>query len=302
MSENPNVQAPDPASSGEAGIPTNGTAPEGQGQGGNEAFWTMFPNVPEDVRPTLEPHIRDVQAYVTRIEQESAPFRQLPSDEAQQLLRFNSDLNSDPVSAWIQLGQALQRHQLPDGRYAVDPEVDLDYLAQLANGEDPEAGTPAFGEEPGAGVQGQDDVSPQVLGYIQRLEAEVEELKSGFQEDRTSRQTQIQDQLYQRRLGQLKSGLIKSGWPEELITDQYLTSAVVTARGDFQQAAKMLLDQRQGLLKGLAERRTSPQDLDMPNGVPNSPSREERPRDKDDPFAKTRRTAEARLRRGNQPG
>src|SRR3982751_1011007 len=71
----------DTISSGSQGAPAeNGTAQPGQGQpqqGGTGLDWGMYPNVPEEHRALLEPTLREqIQPYVTRLEQQYAPFKQ----------------------------------------------------------------------------------------------------------------------------------------------------------------------------------------------------------------------------------
>lgn len=288
-----------------------GTAPVGQGQAQpqNEGFWNLFPNVPQEHRALLEPHIREVQGHVTKLEEQYAPFKQFADagfapEAAEGLLKFSADFQRNPLEMWIRMGKALQQSQ-NGGRPVVDPEVDIDYLEALARGEDPDAG---LLNEPQGGVPGQPQapangqLPPEVGQYIQGLQEQVQTLAQELQNDRAQRHESVQDALLDRQLQVMKKAVVDAGWPEDLLNDQELYARLITHGGNAQAAIKSMVDVRGGLLKGFTETNTAqPGELNMPGGAPPAPPQETvRGRDANDPWKKASRNATSRLRRENQ--
>src|SRR5438445_10841560 len=84
------------------GAPAQGTAATGapaggqgqvQGQPTADGFnWGLFPDVPETQRELLEPHLKNIQGHVTRMEQQYAPYKGLmdavPGAQAGALVHF----------------------------------------------------------------------------------------------------------------------------------------------------------------------------------------------------------------------
>lgn len=305
---------PDPGSAGGAGPAQPGTVPPGdQGQQGNEAFWNAFPNVPQEHRALLEPHLRQAMGHVTQLEQQLAPLRPLiesgvDPQNLQGLVAFSQNFDRDPLQVWLDMGQMLQKQAGQNGRTVVDPEVDLEYLAALARGEDPEAGQVPGGPPGAPGPQGDqttDGWSPRELALyqaVQELQGQVGQLTTGFQQDQTQRQEQVYNQLHQKQLGKMRAALVSAGYEEDQLGDEVLNAHVLTARGDFARATQQLVDHRTSILRGLATTRTQePEPTNLPNGGPPSPGRQ-KPRQGGDPFKDGRRNAEARLKRLNAPG
>lgn len=301
---------PDPGASGGAGTATApGTPPPGQGQQppqqGDTGLRQYFPNVPDDHWSIMEPHVQQMGAQITQLQQQVAPLRQAfqqgyDGEHLARLAAFDSRFRADPTETWLDIGRQLQ--ESIDGRPpALDPDVDLDHLAALARGEDPDAAPGVPPGQPGA-QQGQiQGASPEVMAYVQQLEAKLTEVQQGLQQDRTDRQTQVQDAVFDRQLAKMRDTLKKVGWPEERLTQQALTARVLVHGGRFDQATQAMVDERNDLLKGWTQSRTDnqPQPTDMPNGAPSSPDRNVRTRDSRDPFKKGTRDAAARLARAN---
>lgn len=299
-------ETPDLPSGGGAGA-GNGTAvADGQGQTpqGEAGFRQYFPNVPDEHWALIEPHIGQVEAHTTQLQQQMAPFKQLTDagytpDVLQGLVNFDQQFNGAPLNTWLQLGTTLQQQGL------LDKDVDLEYLAAIANGEDPDAGSTP---DATLGVESeglpQDAQTQQLLGTITQLQDRIDQLESGLQDQDRTRQEQIQDRILEQRMGQMREALTKSGWPEDQLSDEYLTAQVITHRGDFQAATKSMMDQRSALLKGFAEQRnTPPPPTDLPNGAPpTTPRNEGSYRDRGDSWKSATKTASARLQRANQPG
>jgi hypothetical protein len=292
---------PDPAGGGGAGPAAPVQPAQGQGQPANEGFWNLFPNVPQEMRPQLEPHIRPMQQHISQLEEQHAPFKPfvqagLDARAAESLIKFSADFERDPINVWLNMGRMLQDSS--DGQPALDPEIDLDHLAALARGEDPDAGDPGQGQPPGDTPQEQ-----QLLGYITQLQQKIEELENGFQQDRVERQTAVQDQLYERRLNQMRETLKKAGYPEELLTNEDLTARILVAKGNIQAATQRMVEQRTALLRGspAVQRATGGQPqtgANMPSGAPPAPPREKTTH-RDGSWGKAREGATARLRREN---
>ena len=55
----------------------------GESKGSEGQFnWELFPDVPEDQRALLEPHLRNVQGHVTKMEQQYSPYKDLVEAKA----------------------------------------------------------------------------------------------------------------------------------------------------------------------------------------------------------------------------
>lgn len=316
-------ETPDPtvvAGGGGAGNPAPGTPPQGQGQapaqGGaappQQGARQYFPDVPDEHWALMEPHVGRFEGFVTNLQQQVAQFRPLidagvTPDRVQGLVNFENKFAQAPLDTWLEMGQMLQQGQNGQ-RPAIDPDVDLEYLAAISRGEDPDQ-TPGVGQpQPGAQPPGQ--ATPELQAayeMINGLKQELSQLQGTFQQDQVQRQTAVQDQFYNRRMGQMREALKKGGWPEELLTDESLGSQVIVHRGDFARATQSLLDQRAALLKGITDPRLNPNDpttrtTTLPNGAPPSANRDLQRRDRDDPFKAATRNAEARLKRNNGSG
>src|SRR6266576_2109896 len=74
----PGQGAPAPAAQPPAGGqgPAQGQ-PTAADKGGDGFNWGLFPDVPEEQRSLLEPHLRNVQGYITKSQMETAPYKGL---------------------------------------------------------------------------------------------------------------------------------------------------------------------------------------------------------------------------------
>jgi len=296
-----------PGSSGTTAAPgtVQQATDQGQAQQGSAGFRQYFPDVPDEHWQLIEPHMGRMQGYVTQLQQQAAPFKQFidsgyTAEQAANLLQFEQRFGQSPLEVWIELGQLLQQGN--NGQPPVmDPEVDLEHLAALARGEDPDAAPGAAYGPPGAQQFDPQTVDPGLMEYVRGLEAKVQELDQGIQQDRTQRQTVVQDRLYDQELSKMRQTLQQAGWPPEMLSDESLGAQVIVHRGNFGQATKALVDQRTGLLKGFTDNRNQePEPTDLPNGAPPTANRDVKPRDRNDPWKAATRNAQARLARNNR--
>lgn len=304
------METPDPSGGvGGAGTAVPGTALPGQGQPqqGQAGFRQHFPNVPDEHWALIEPHIGQVEAHTTQLQQQLAPLQPIldagyTPQSLQGLVSFDQKFNANPLQTWLELGNMLQQSQ-NGAAPAIHPDVDLEYLAAIARGQDPDAGS-VPGTQPGADPsQVGDPQYQQLMAQLQAQQQEIASLKGGFEQERVQRETSVQDQLYARRTEQMKQALVQGGWPEELVTEEMMGSAIIMHRGDFAKAAKALLDQRSAMLKGFTQnRQTDPPPTNLPNGAPSSPTREPQGRNRNDPWKAATRNAEARLKRSGGQG
>lgn len=312
---------PDPASGGGAGLaqpapgavqpngdqgvgaPAPAQGQQGQGQQGQQQgdgnWWNLFPNVPQEHRQLLEPHLREMQGYTSRLEQQLAPFRPfveagISPETAQGLLRFSTDFDRDPRAMWIRMGQMLQQGDRP----VIDPDLDLDYLDALSQGQDPDAGIGVPGQQEEGQLQG----DPQLLQEIASLKQQVEQLSGGFQQQQVRAQEQAQDRLYRHQLTTISTALKEAGWPDDAMpNEQTLAAYLLTHRGNTQSAVKAMVDQRTALLRGFTAQNQQQRDqqnqrTNMPGGPPPTDPRSPRPKDA---WGTARQGATARLRRAN---
>jgi hypothetical protein len=261
--------------------------PAGQGAGQGD-FWSVFPNVPEEQRPILEPHLRQSQAEITRLQQQQAALRPVMESgyqpqQIQGLINFDQRFQSDPAGVFVDIARMLQQNNVDVG------ELDLDAVIAYAEGQEP-AGEPAAPE-------GQLD--PAVQAYIDRLEARVNEIDQGIKTQQTRNQELVQDNLLKTQHERMRTELQKVGYDPESLTASRLNAQLLMHQGNVQAAIQDLSEMRTGILKGFTQNRPNPGELETRNGGPTPPARES-VRDSQDPFAKARAGAHNRLARANR--
>lgn len=260
----------------------------GQGQGQGDGFRQQyFPNVPDEVWGQIEPHLQGVNRHVTQLEQRYSPFKGYTPEAVQGLAEFAQAFDRDPLGQWIRLAHALQQQ----GR--LDPDIDLDHLAALAAGQDPDA------VDSGQTLQG-DEVPPWAQQFLERQDR----LEQGFTQYQQTQRQRAEDHALKRQLDHMKSEMKKGGIPEEIITNEYLLSGYIAHRGNAQKAVESAVNMRNQMLKGFTgdpaqqQQQQRDKDLDLPNGAPKTGKRSgSRGRGM---FAEANRAAEQALRRAAQ--
>ena len=242
----------------------DGATADGSGGGFN---WDLFPNVPEEQRSLLEPHLKNVQGHVTQMQQQYAPYKSvmdagLDGDTVQSLVAFNQQFSQDPVGTWMELAVNMQKAGTLSG------DLDLEAVKAILEGKDPDEG-----EAPAGGEEGE-EIPPWAQRLEQRINAQDEEAK-----------TQKEQETQQQRAGELKTAmgnmrtqLTEAGYPEDAITDEILRAALIANQGDVDKALQQLTGLRESVLKGFTEKKNGgdDSDLEMPNGSPKPPARESR--------------------------
>jgi hypothetical protein len=249
--------------------PTPQPGAPGQGQGQGDGFrQTYFPNVPDDQWSLMEPHLQNINKHVTQTEQRFAPLARYTPQAVQGIAQFVQGLEQDPRGQWIQLATLLQQ------RGDIDPDLDLEYLALLAEGKDPDA-TPASN---GAGPQ-LGGLPPEVQQLIQGLQQQVQELSKNFTQTQQTQQQRVEDAALNRNLDYMKAELKKGGMPESVLEGdearQRLLASFVAHRGNAQAAVQAELNHRNALLGTLTNAPPKPgeKQLDLPQGAPKPASR-----------------------------
>jgi hypothetical protein len=228
----------------------------------------MFPDVPEEQRPLLEPHLKQVQGHVTQLEQQLAPFKPaldqgVDPQELPVLLNFNRQFNSDPTGTWL----AMARNMLQEG--ALPEHLDLEALEEAVRGEAP---MQEEGEYEGEGEY-EEGEEP---GYVQDLRDELEELRGMSMQDRQERQQQVSDRLFNQALENMRSQLKEAGVDDESMPEEpLLVASIITSQGDPQKALQSILGFREASLKGLTRKANGGKELEMPKGAPKSPEKRE---------------------------
>lgn len=253
---------------------------EGQGQGagggdvqpkgGGEGFnWGLFPDVPEAERPLLEPHLKNVQGHVTKLEQDHAPWKALAEagvdpQAIQSLVAFDQNFSQDPFGTWLALAENMQKEGV------LSDELDLSVVKAIQEGKD------AGGEGAGGPDNGQPGEGEQIPSWAQQMMQENEELKQRLDGREQSEAAQQRAQQLQTALGQMKSQLTEAGYTEEnLPDDNALTGLLIAHQGDVAKVIASLTGLREGVLKGLTTNGKEPDDPesggegpDMPKGAP----------------------------------
>jgi len=248
--------------------------------------------VPDEHWQLIEPHIGGVNRHVTQLQQRYAPFNSYTPEAVQGLARFAEAFEQNPTAQWIVMARALQQNG------QLDPDLDLDHLESLINGQQQAEATSPVGE-----IEG---VPPQIAEMLQQQQQVIQQLQERLDKgDMTQRQS-IEDQALKRTMGWMKTQLKKAGVNEELLTDQRLMGMFISHGGNPQAAIQDAIDYRTALLGGVVpdpKQQSQKQELKLDNGVPpvkTAGVRKPSGGNRRGMFAKVSTAAEQSLARANQ--
>lgn len=249
--------------SGQGPQPSTAAAPQGDG------FWGRFPNIPEDQRPLLEPHLRDVQGYVTQMEMKQAPFKPLMDggytpEDVNGLVRFARDFERQPQAVWLNMAAKLQEQGV------LHEDLDIEELTRIVTGQpDPETPQAPGVQQPQQPGEPMPDWAQQLMQVNQEMRSRLDERDQRDQQQAIQRREQQQDQLLDRVQGDLKKELVAAGVPEDLVTEKMLVSGLIAGGGDPAAAKQELLSFRDGILRGFTSNNDpGSRELDLPRGAP----------------------------------
>jgi hypothetical protein len=266
---------------------------QGQGQGQGDGFRsTFFPNVPDEHWQLIEPHIGGVNRHVTQLQQRYAPFNSYTPEAVQGLARFAEAFEQNPTAQWIVMARALQQNG------QLDPDLDLDHLESLINGQQQAEATSPVGE-----IEG---VPPQIAEMLQQQQQVIQQLQERLDKGDLTQRQSIEDQALKRTMGWMKSQLKNAGVDETLLTDQRLMGMFISHGGNPQAAIQDAIDYRTALLGGVVpdpKQQSQKQELKLDNGVPpvkTAGVRKPSGGNRRGMFAKVSTAAEQSLARANQ--
>jgi hypothetical protein len=253
-----------PPSTGQA----DGTPPEQEQQSQPrqraDGFWGRFPTVPEDQREALEPHLKTVQGYVTKLEQQLAPFRGYTPQQVQGLAKFAKSFDANPLQSFLAIAQQLQ------ARGVIHEDLDLELLSAVAQGQeiqDDVGNAPPDTEVPGE--EAWRDAPPWALELRAKQQREEQERT---EQARANRERQ-EDAVLDHQLSQAKAKLKAAGFPDEYLNNEGLEKDLVARflvhGGKLESVVQELSGLRTTLLQG-AVRPNNDQSVDLPRGVPPS--------------------------------
>lgn len=283
----------DAPAGGDQGAGGGGGTPGAGGGGGFD--WGNFPDVPEEHRALLEPHLKKVQGHVTQLEQSSAPFKELASagldaDTVKGIIALNNSFDKDPVGTWVSMGREMQQRGLmPD-------TLEIDAVADILAGKE--------AEEPAAeGAEGEDEVPE----YAQRLEQRLNERDEADRKRDQEQQAQAQEQQLTQAVENITAQLKEAGLTDEAIAKINIMGPIIANKGDPDAALQEIIGFREEVLKGLTDKQTdtSKEDGDVTltdKGVPPVPDSGLRGRGSSKGFAEANKSAKQFLDRQRAAG
>lgn len=230
-----------PGQGGAAGQPT----PQAGGQQQQGAFnWGNFPDVPEAQRELLEPHLRNIQGHVTRMEMQSAPYRGLmeavPNDQVENLVGFINAYSNNP------LGTVLGLLQQERDAGNITHEQLMEFVGA----------TPAVqGQQQPA--QGQQLPTDQMPDWARQMQSRLDQYDQQAQQQAEAAQEAELQTVYENAVGNIRAQLTQSGIPDTVVTDQVIQAAIIASDGDEQAAVNMLTAMRDGFLGAFTNGRTA---------------------------------------------
>lgn len=271
--------------------PGQGAPPNGNGQqpSSGDGFRGMFSDINDEQWPTVEPHLRNVQAHVTRLEQVAKPIIDAGLDQqgVTQLLGFAQNYNQDPVGTWLAMASTLTEAGV------LSDELDLDELQAIVTGQpNPNA---ELEDEPGVGEG--DPVVSQLRGQVEQLTGMVQSLVDDRQQERTQRETSQQNALLDRTLSTVQQQLKDAGVPAP--ADELIIASIIANKGNPSAVVEQLTGYKGSVLETVTgQRQQQPTAPRMPRGAPVS---QQKPKTSSrDPFAGARAGAEQFLKQANE--
>lgn len=248
---------------GDQGGEGGNVQPDGGGGGFN---WDLFPDVPEAQRSLLEPHLKNVQGHVTKLEQQYAPYKFLlesgvDADAIKNLIAFDQQFSQNPTGIFLNLAENLQK----EGKLPSD--LDLAVLKAIVNGEP----LPGEGEEePVEGGGGEEDIPT----WGQQLMEMVKSMQADRETEKQQSAEQERSQKLDKALGDITGQLKEAGYAEESIpSKEILTGMLIAHQGQVDKVISDLTGLRENVLKGLKNGQRSESENEdngpnIPNGVP----------------------------------
>jgi hypothetical protein len=242
------VAAPAQGAPPAAQPPASGQGPAGQGQAtGSQAQqqagsfnWGLFPNVPENQRELLQPHLTNVLGHVTRMEQQYSPYKglmdQVGPDQVQNLLTFLNNYSTDPVATWLGLAQSLQEEGLIQ-----NPEFSVDSIQAMLQAQG--QGLPDLAE--------MGDVPPwaqQLMQEQQGISQYIQQQQQAENQRAAAEESRQQEALLGEAKSTIRENLKASGIRDDLVSDEQIVAALIVHKGDISMAAQSFTGLRDGFL------------------------------------------------------
>ena len=262
--------------------PQQGQQPNGDG------FRQMFPQISDELWPSVEGNLKQVQGRMTQLEQIAKPLSDAGITDPQQLqglANFGAHYMQDPAAAltnavlgvgdqavplFLAIAEGLQQQGV------IDEDLDLEELAAVATGQGEQ-----YGPDPEG--QGMEDVQPddngQVPRWAQTLIEQGEQLQNQWSEFQQNQQTQQQRIALNRAVAGVKEQLEQANVPipeqEGMTPEQVITAAIIAAKGDTGKAVQYFTSVRDAVVAQFAqENGEQPGGSTMPRGAP--PTRQQK--------------------------
>jgi hypothetical protein len=235
----------------------------------------------------LEPHLKEVQGHVTRLEQQLAPFRGMTPQQVKGLATFARQFDANPLGMWLAMAADLQK------RGTIHADLDIEDLHLAATGKPPAEG--------GADVVEEGDPWAGAPAWALELRERQDRYDQKDQANQRQAQERAEDAALNAQLKSMKTKLKEGGWDEKVLTDSFLIGHLLAHGGNAAAALQDLSGVRTGLLKGVVQPNDD-SEVTMPRGAPptrrtRSVSEAERKRD---PIKAAGAAAEQFLRRAAQ--
>jgi hypothetical protein len=246
---------------GTGAIPGQG-APQGQptaqpGQQQGDFNWGPFPNIPEAQREMLGPHLREIQGYVTRMEQQHAPYNGLreavPADQVENLVGFLNAYSANPVGTIL----GLLQQERDSG--AITYEQLMEFVGAAPQEQQQQV-------QPG---QGQPEQMPD---WARQMQARLEQYDQQAEQQQLAQQEAEQQAALDQAKINIRAQLTQGGIPENVVSDEAIVAAIIATNGDEQAAANMFSSIRDGLLGAFTNDKTAGNRAPAVNGqLPETP-------------------------------
>jgi len=287
------------------GAPAGGAQPGAPGQGAQQGQptaagksdgfnWGLFPDVPETQRELLEPHLKNIQGHVTRMEQQYAPYQGLiqavEPGQVENLLAFLNGYGENPMNTLLGIAAQL----MEDG--TIPQSVTIDGLQQFLGGQ--QLGAPAPEEaQPGP---------EQIPSWAQELMGRMDTYDQAQQAQETAQIEAEQDAVLNQAKADIRAQLTQAGIPENIVDDNMIVSSIIANNGDPVATATMLQNMRDQFLGNFTNSRNGGSQAPRVEGQlpqPTEGKKGGRPSSKDDKgFDSAKLGAEQFLRQQAQMG